>query len=135
LARISGHESTTTRVHRTRLGLQLCALAGDWEGLAQVQEEARELARTACAPSLALIADWSEAMRLAATGHSEEALAKASAASAALDSAGERYRAARLLTHLLPLLELDVATRIAGDVAARLESMGALASAAELKLL
>jgi hypothetical protein len=74
-------------------------------------------------------------MRLAATGHSEEALAKASAASAALDSAGERYRAARLLTHLLPLLELDVATRIAGDVAARLESMGALASAAELKLL
>jgi hypothetical protein len=135
LARIHGDAPASRRVFRTRLELQLHALAGDWEALPQVQDEAWELARTACAPSLAHIAVWSEAMRLAAAGASEEALAKALDALAALDSYGERYMAARLLSHLLPLLDADVAGRVSQDLAARLESMGALASAAEVQAL
>jgi hypothetical protein len=50
---------------------------------------------------------------------------------ARLDGLGQRYRAARLLVDLLPLLETKEAHRVAEDVVPRLEEMGADTSAAQ----
>jgi hypothetical protein len=80
------------------------------------------VAREACAPPLALIADWAEALRAGS-------LAGAAAATDALDAYGERYTAARLMVDALVRMP-DAA--LAADVAARLRAMGAHASAAEL---
>jgi class 3 adenylate cyclase len=125
--------ATSSRIYRLRAELPLRALAGDWKRYAEASAAARELARTACAPSLEWIADWGEAVHLASAGRSEEAVAKATAALAALDAYGERYRAARLLVDLLPALDAASATELAGPAALRLEEMGALASAAHAR--
>jgi class 3 adenylate cyclase len=135
LERIEERESETGKAHRTRLELQVRALDGDWPGVAAAQQEARELARKTCAPWLDYLVEWSEAMRLAASGHPGDALAKGMAAVEALDAYGERYRAARLQVELLAALEGEAARGLAADVASRLEAMGALASAAKAKAL
>lgn len=80
------------------------------------------MAREACAPPLAWIADWAEALRAGS-------LAGVLAATGALDAYGERYTAARLMVDALMRLP-DPA--VAEATAARLRAMGALASAAEL---
>ena len=80
------------------------------------------VAREACAPPLALIADWAEALRAGS-------LAGATAATDALDAYGERYTAARLMVDALMRMP---ARSMAAGTAARLRAMGALASAAEL---
>jgi len=124
---------TSSRIYRLRAELPLRALAGDWKRYADISADARALARTACAPSLGWIADWGDAVRLASAGRFEEAVAGASEALAALDAYGERYRGARLLVDLLPLLDAESAAKLAGPTALRLEQMGALASAARAK--
>jgi hypothetical protein len=80
------------------------------------------MARGACAPGLAWIADWALALE-------RGSLAAALAATAALDAYGEHYTAARL--------EVDALRRMpdAGRAAAtaeRLVGLGAYGSAAEL---
>jgi DNA-binding SARP family transcriptional activator len=108
-------------VHELRVRLQLVALE-DAEDVAPLVEKARRVAREACAPPLAWIADWAEALRAGS-------LAGATAATDALAAYGERYTAARLMTDaLLRLPDPELAT----TTAARLREMGALASAAEL---
>jgi class 3 adenylate cyclase len=128
-------ESVTAQVYRLRIELGLCALAGDWARFETLVPRARTLATRACAPYLDWLADWGEAVRLATLGRTDEALETARAATSALDAFGDRYQAARLLADLLPLLDSDTARGVAGEVAARLESMGALASAAQVKAL
>ena len=120
-------------IYRLRLELQLRALERDWEHLHELAETARSLARAACAPWLAWIAEWSGALKLAAEGGGAQAVGKARAAADALEAHGERYTAARLLVDLLPFLETSSARELADDVVARLEAMGALASAAEAR--
>jgi hypothetical protein len=95
--------------------------------------EARQLARRACAPPLACIASWAEAVALTRVGRSAEALAKARRAASRLEKAGEPYTGARLLTDLLPRLEPAVADEASADLAGRLEGMGAHASASEAR--
>src|SRR5207247_10608404 len=61
------------RIYRVRAELELAALAGNWERVGSLGEEARLLARSACVPYLAAIADWADAVSLAATGRPEVA--------------------------------------------------------------
>jgi hypothetical protein len=108
-------------VHHLRAALQLAALDGQ-DPIEPLAERARELARQACAPALTWIADWADAVRAGT-------LRRALAATAALDTYGEHYTAARL--------EVDALVRMPDRGAAtmthaRLKGMGAQASAAEL---
>jgi hypothetical protein len=118
------------RVYRVRAELELAALAASWDRVGSLGEEARLLARSACVPYLAAIADWADAVRLAAAGRSEEAAHKGVEATAALEAYGDRYAAARLLVDLLPSLTRADARELAEKVAAKLDAMGALKSAA-----
>ncbi|MDQ2935417.1 MAG: hypothetical protein M3R49_10665, partial [Chloroflexota bacterium] len=133
LERIEGSEAVVDRTRRLRSELQLRALAGEWDDLERAAAEARELAGPACAPYLAWMADWADSIQLAAAGRSAEALEKATEAAGALAAFGERYTAARLLVDLLPFLDSAARAPIAQETAHRLEAMGALASAAEVR--
>ena len=107
-------------VHELRARLQLVALEEGEVG--PLGAKARRVAREACAPPLAWIADWADAL-------SAGSLEGVVAATDALAEYGERYTAARLLVDALTRLP-DAA--VAEATAARLRAMGALASAAEL---
>ena len=120
-----------SRLYALRLGLQLSALNSDWSAVDDLVAEARQLAPQACAPTLGWIADWAEAVRLAAAGDGTEAVARATPACRALEKYGEPYTAARLLVDLLPFLDGDQRATLAEDAAGRLVAMGALASATE----
>jgi class 3 adenylate cyclase len=133
MERIAASADTVPRIHQLRADLQLHALSGDGAAVAGLIAEARALAGPACAPSLACIADWAEAVELARSGSSGESLDKAIRASSQLVAHGERYTAARLLTDLLPLLDARTAESAAVAVADRLERMGARSSAAEAR--
>ena len=109
-------------VHHLRALLQLAVLDEDGEPLEPLVEQARTVARTACAPSLGWIADWAEAVQAGS-------IVGAAAATAALDAYGEHYTAGRLMVDAL--LRID-APDMAEATAARLQAMGALASAEEL---
>jgi hypothetical protein len=108
-------------VHHLRAALQLAALTDDDE-LDALADRAREVAREACAPAVGWIADWAQAVRA-------RSLSRALAATGALDLYGEHYTAARLEVDALVQMP-DAAA--AATTAARLERMGARASAAEL---
>jgi hypothetical protein len=123
--------SVQGEVYRLRIELQLSALEREPKRLRAFAGRARTLALPACAPSLEWIADWADAVDLAEHGRTQEAVAKATTAAAALEAYGERYLAARLLVDLLPSLETGEATALAEDVIRRLEAMGARGSAAE----
>ena len=109
-------------VHHLRALLQLAVLDEEGEPLDPLLVQARVVAREACAPSLGWIADWAEALR-------DGSLARAAAATAALDAYGEHYTAGRLMVDALVRLD---DRDMAAATAARLEAMGARASAAEL---
>jgi hypothetical protein len=68
---------------------------------------------------------------LATTGRSEGARAKAAAATASLESFGERYTAARLLADFLQFFDRDA--ELVEDTAQRLEALGAFTTAAEVR--
>jgi class 3 adenylate cyclase len=133
LERIPGSPDAVPRIHELRALLQVAALGDDGAGVADLMAEARQLARRACAPPLACIASWAEAVELARLGRSAEALAKARRAASRLEKAGETYTAARLLTDLLPLLDPRDAEGASAELAGRLEGMGAHASASEAR--
>ena len=119
------------RLHTLRLDLQLTALAGDWAAVDRLVAEARAVAGRACAPVLRWIADWAQAVALAAAGDGTQAAKRATRAAGALQNYGEPYTGARLLVDLLPFLDLDLRTALAEETAKRLNAMGALASATE----
>jgi hypothetical protein len=121
------------RIYRVRAELELAALAGSWERAGALREEARMLARSACVPYLAAIADWTDAVELAAAGRSEEAVHMGVQATSALEAYGDRYAAARLLADLLPSLARADARELAEETAAKLDAMGALKSAADAR--
>lgn len=123
--------TVTGRLYELRLDLQLRALAADWSAVDGLVAEARQVAPQACAPTLAWIADWAEAVCLAAAGDGNEAAARATRAGRALEEYGEPYTAARLLVDLLPFLDGDLRATLAQDAAGRLEALGARASATE----
>ena len=109
------------------------ALRGDWERLEPLLARARELAAPAGAPALAWIADWAEGVQLAAAGREADALELALPACAALDARGEAYTGARLCADLLVRLGGPDAAAPAARTAARLEALGAHASAASVR--
>lgn len=117
-------------VQRLRAEIPVRALIGDRERLDPLLEQARALARPACAPALGCLADWGHGVRLAQDGREREALALGDAACAALAERGERYTAERLLAELLALAGAPEA--LVERTAARLEAMGAFASACAL---
>jgi class 3 adenylate cyclase len=121
------------RIYRIRAELELAALAGSWKRAVALREEARLLARSACVPYLAAIADWTDAVQLGAAGRSDEAAHKGVEATAALEVYGDRYAAGRLLVDLLPSLAPADARELAAKAAAKLDAMGALKSAAEAR--
>lgn len=121
------------RIYRLRAELELAALAGSWEQVGALREEARLLARSACVPYLAAIADWTDAVELAAAGRSEEAVHMGVQATTALETYGDRYAAARLLVDLLPSLARADARELAEETAAKLDAMGALKSATDAR--
>jgi hypothetical protein len=112
-----------------RTELMLRVLAGEWDRAAELAEQTRALAAATCAPGLGCVADWADAMRLAADGQRERALGVGGAATAALARRGETYAAARLMTDLLARLGEDAPRDLVADTARRLEAMGAHASA------
>jgi hypothetical protein len=119
------------RLHRLRFDLQVTAVMDERENFSVLAEQAHAKAGPLCAPWLACIADWGDAMFMAREGRSGEAADRALGATARLDGIGQRYRAARLLVDLLPLLDPEDAHRVAKDVVPRLEEMGARTSAAQ----
>jgi hypothetical protein len=121
------------RIYRVRAELELAALASSWKQVEALRDEARFLARSACVPYLAAIANWTDAVQLAAAGRSEEAAHKGVEATAALETYGDRYAAGRLLVDLLPFLARADARELARDAALKLEAMGALKSTAEAR--
>jgi predicted ATPase len=113
-----------------RVQLPVLALSGTSPLLDTAITEARELARSACAPALGWIADWATAAQVAATDP-VESLKQALAATTALDRYGETYTAARLLSDFLALpINAAVGAELAEKTAQQLAQMGALASAA-----
>jgi tetratricopeptide (TPR) repeat protein len=113
-----------------RTELQARALGGEWERAAELAGQTRALAGSTCAPALGFVADWADAMRLAADGHHARALELGGAATAALAARGERYTAARLMTDVLARLGAGAPPALVAQTAQRLEEMGAHASAA-----
>jgi DNA-binding SARP family transcriptional activator len=118
-------------VYELRLNLQLSALLGEWTTVADLIAEARSVAARACAPPLAWIADWAEAVQRAAESEGEEGVSEATRAARALADHGEPYTAARLLTDLLPFLDRNLRAPLAERVAASLHAMGAETSGRE----
>jgi hypothetical protein len=121
-----------TVVDRLRVELPLVALDGDEGQLDPLLARARALAGPACAPGLALIADWAEGVRLATVGRTAEALERALPACEGLEALGERYTGARLRADLLARLD-DPPAALVARAADRLEALGARASAAALR--
>jgi tetratricopeptide (TPR) repeat protein len=110
--------------------LQVRVLAGDWGRAEELATQTRKLARPTCAPALGCIADWADAMRLAADGHRAQALDLGGAATAALAEHGERYNAARLMSDLLARIGEAAPPDLVALTGQNLEDMGAHASAA-----
>jgi DNA-binding SARP family transcriptional activator len=129
LARGVSRAGAGAQVHRLRVELPLAALEGDWDRLDPLLARARALAAPAGAPALAPIADWAEAVQLAAAGRTADALELALPAGSALEAHGERYTGARLLAELLARLGSAAPAELALGTAARLEALGARASA------
>jgi hypothetical protein len=121
--------TVTDRLYALRLGLQLNALASDWAAVDRLVSEARQLAPRACAPAVGWIAEWADAVRLAAASRGNEAVGQARRAARALQRHGEPYTAARLLADLLPFLDHGLRATLAEDAAERLGALGADASA------
>jgi hypothetical protein len=119
------------RLDRLAFDLQVTAVLDESEDFSKLVEEAHAKADSLCAPWVACIADWGEAMFLAREGRSSDAARRGLDAAARLERIGRRYRAARLLVDLLPLLGVEDAREVAGDVVPRLRTMGARASAAQ----
>jgi hypothetical protein len=103
---------------------------GHWDRAGDLVERTRELAGSTCAQALSFVADWADAMRLAAEGRTEPALAVGGAATAALAVHGERYNAARLTTDLLARLGDAAPAEVIARTAHSLDAMGARTSAA-----
>jgi hypothetical protein len=123
--RASGRPSEAwLTVRRLRTELAVYALAGDWTELEAALVQARELAVSASAPSLAWCADWAEAARLGG----QEGLVLGRAATGRLRDAGERYTAGRLMAELLA--RIDAPPSLVASTAEDLAAMGAHASAA-----
>ena len=133
LSRLERPTSTIAWVYMLRVELQVRALTGEWDEFANLATKARDLAPKACAPYLSWIADWGDSVRVAASGHSVEALAKARVALAPLENFGEQYTTARLLADLVVFLEGKARTDAADEAARRLEVMRASASAGKAR--
>jgi DNA-binding SARP family transcriptional activator len=117
------------QVYALRLDLQVRALLGEWSVLGDLIPKARAIASQACAPMLAWTADWAQAVEEAASGDDDRAVSRAVRAAEALEQYGEPYTAARLLADLLPFLGGDLRAHLAEQTAARLDEIGARASA------
>jgi tetratricopeptide (TPR) repeat protein len=131
LERIAPSRETVPRIYELRAALQLHALSGDTDRLADLIAEARALAGPACAPVLTCIADWAEAVELARAGIPGRSLDNVTRIASELQAHADAYTGARLLTDFLPLLEGSNGRSAAAGVAERLETMGARASAQE----
>jgi tetratricopeptide (TPR) repeat protein len=129
LAHVEVRHGAGNAVDVLRTELLLRVVAGEWDRAAELAGQTRALAATTCAPALGLVADWAESMRLAADGQGERALVVGRAATAALAERGEAYAAARLMIDLLARLGAAAPRALVADTAARLEAMGARASA------
>jgi hypothetical protein len=127
------HAGTTVagRAYELRLNLQLSALLGEWAVLDDLIPQARAVASRACVPPLAYTATWAQAVQRAASGDGEQAISQATRAANGLERYGEAYTAVRWLTDLLPFLDSDLRAPLAERAAARLDAMGAVASAEE----
>jgi hypothetical protein len=119
------------RIYELRAALQLHALSGDSDRLADLIAEARALAGPACAPVLTCIADWAEAVELARAGTPGRSLDNVTRIVSELEAHADAYTGARLLTDFLPLLDGSNGRSAAAGIAERLETMGARASAEE----
>jgi DNA-binding SARP family transcriptional activator len=120
-------------VDRVRAALQVRALAGEWSAVEEIAREARALAGPGGAPELAAMADWAEAMRLAATRQPAAAATLAESACVGIAARGERYTADRLMAELLVRLGDDAPPALVGATAERLDAMGAHTSAAAVR--
>jgi hypothetical protein len=109
--------------------LPVLALTGASDALDKAIADARELARSACAPALGWIADWAAAVRTAADDPAGS-LQSALGATTALQQYGETYTGARLLSDFLPLVEGPTYGELAEETAEHFTLIGALASAA-----
>jgi hypothetical protein len=125
-------DDATSAILYLRAQIPTLALTGGNEQLRVAIADARQLARSACAPALGWIADWAAATQTA-NDDPAASLERALAATTALHEFGEPYTAARLLSDILPLTETTARSQVAESTVQRLTRMGALASAASLQ--
>jgi hypothetical protein len=129
LAQLEVRYGAGNAVDILRVELQLRVLLGEWDRAAELAARTRALAGSTCAPALGFVADWADAMRLAADGQCERALELGTAATGALARRGETYAAARLMTDLLAGVGGAAPPELVMQTAGRLDEMGARASA------
>jgi hypothetical protein len=135
LQRVEVRRGSGNAVDVLRAELLLRALAADWDRVRELAETTRGLASTTCAPALSHVADWTDALRLAAEGRTAQALEVGGAATAALANHGERYNAERLMADLLAGIGTEAPPLLVDATSARLDAMGAHASAAAVRTL
>jgi hypothetical protein len=116
----------TASMRRLRAALQIAALAGDTATVDELAPEGVALATAACAPALASIADWAASLAAGDLPGAERA---------ALGLVGERYLSARLLADLVGFAPRVERGRLAEEAASRLEALGAVTSAGEVRTL
>lgn len=127
-------DGASAKIARLRARLWLTALHAGEPGEEELAT-ARQLARRSCAPTLALMADWAEAVHFARSGRHSAAVDKLTDSFQALVAAGERYVAARLLVAALPHIEPARRQPLGAIVVPPLHEMGAQSTAREAESL
>ncbi len=124
LREVSDPSAPAHHLYSIRAHLPVAVLRTDWSEAEKLIAKARELAEPCCAPQMLAFADWAESVR-------DRAVSRAQAALAALD---EPYTAARLAVDFLGTIPASEAGDFRAATEKTLESMGAQATLAELRV-
>jgi class 3 adenylate cyclase len=116
----------TAAIRRMRVALQIEALCRNRHTVNELAGDARRLADEGCAPVLRGLADWAQALVVGDWAGAEKAALE-------IGRLREVYLSARLLADLVPLVAPGARRRLGEEVARRLERIGAVTSAAEVR--
>jgi hypothetical protein len=119
-------DKRTAAIRHMRAGLQIEALRRDSQTVDEMAIDARRLADEGCAPVLGSIADWAQSIVA-------EDWARAEESALAVGRHREAYLSARLLADLVPLVPPAERSPLGEEAARRLEDVGAMTSAAEVR--
>ena len=123
------HSRPAHEIYRLRAEIPLVVAERQWDEASGLAAQARELAEPLCAPVLAGLAAWVDAAVSTARGEVDVGLTLGSESLAAMS---EPYLAARLAVDLVGIMPGSAGREFRTDMAAKLASMGAASSLAQL---